>query len=269
MTDRKHNQEITTGLPKKKWFTLEEIAARWSELTGQAVTVDDVLHYEEIGEIRIAALIAQLLVKCPSAIDESYTRELEDKYAGAREARTEVINRKYRLLSGIIYPFVKIAPQIREGNTVKFCFVFSSEEEILSSDFVYTVAKRDYGLSSFAGEEIYSESIPRDALRITRIERDRFEQKHGIGKPAPMPKINEETELKRTQRALGALAIQIANEKPRLMNGTAPNVLQIAEYAIQAVSNAEGKAPHGYGCATIRDALTVAIDTVNKDLANL
>lgn len=53
------------------------------------------------------------------------------------------------------------------------------------------------------------------------------------------------------------------------MNGTAPNVLQIAEYAIQAVSNAEGKAPHGYGCATIRDALTVAIDTVNKDLANL
>ena len=35
------------GLPGKEWFTLQEVADRWSEKTGTKVSPEDVLRYEE------------------------------------------------------------------------------------------------------------------------------------------------------------------------------------------------------------------------------
>ena len=41
------------GLPDKEWYELEEVAERWSKMTGDNVAVKDVLHYGEIGILDI------------------------------------------------------------------------------------------------------------------------------------------------------------------------------------------------------------------------
>lgn len=156
-----------------------------------------------------------------------------------------------------------IARSIRQYGEVQFNFIEPPE------GFIFAVGKI-IGTGGFPNyKKPARECIASmDDLRITRVERDRFEQEYGLGKPAQMPTINEDTELKRAYRALGALAMQLAKEKTNLTNGGKPNVSQIAEYALKAVSDCQGKAPHGYGNTTLEKAITTALDTVKKDLSN-
>ena len=55
MADKTIPQTATIGLPAKHYYTLQEVADRWTRMTGQAVNVDDVLHYEENLSLRLSA----------------------------------------------------------------------------------------------------------------------------------------------------------------------------------------------------------------------
>jgi len=276
MTETKHSQEIHAGLPKKKWFRLEEVADRWSELTGQAVTVDDVLHYEEIGELRIAAHFCKRNVLCTLRkkypdIEPSAERFIEEKYPESISIRRELKENLQRgvIASTLSYPLSihGVAKQLISGDEVSFEYLNCAEHELYTADFTYHVIG-ELGKDELGRDPPYKVTVHRDDLRITRAELERFEQKHGLGKPAPMPIINEDTELKRAYRALGALAMQFAKEKTKLMNGEKPNASQIAKYALNAVSDSEGHALYGYGDTVLRDVITTALNTVNKDLSN-
>jgi len=289
MTDTKHSQETVIRLPDK-WFTLDEVAARWTRLSRETVTVDRLLHWEEIGYLRIAALLNDytlhvvLIGACnpfsrrnilwPSVRrDESFSRKwIDDKYPECREYRKELLdsvnteNPHTDLIRKIFYPFVNIAKQLRNSDEVVFSAVYQADNPC-EVDFMYNVLGMYLPLPDDENQKA-EPKVKRCDLRITRIERDRFEQKHGLGKPAPMPTINEDTELKRAYRALGALVMQLASDKPKFMSGNKPNVSQIAEYALNAASDSQGKAPHGYSNTTLRDAIATALNTVNKDLSN-
>ena len=259
MTETKHSQESVIALPDK-WFKLDYVAERWTHLSREAVTVDRLLHWQETGELRIAAfLIDHPYAKCLGSINPSKANEIEEDQPYLIKIRHSFTDKDgafhIKPMEGLVYPQTMIASQLRLGEQITFDLCSTVEYATAICDFVFKI------IDGYA-------TATRDDLRITRVELERFEQAHGIGKPAQMPTINEDTELKRANRALGALARQFASDKGTLTTGNKPNVSQIAEYALNAVSDSQDEAPHGYSNTTLRDAIATALNTVNKDLSN-
>jgi len=207
MTDTKHSQETVIRLPDK-WFTLDEVAARWTHLSGETVTVDRLLHWEEIGELRIAALLNDYTLHVvligaynpfsyrnilwPSVKrDESFSRKwIDDKYPKCREYRKELLdsvnteNPHTDLIRKIFYPFVNIAKQLRDSDEVVFSVVYQADIYPCEVDFMYNVLGMYLPLPDDEDQKV-EPKVKRCDLRITRVELERFEQAQGIGKPAP------------------------------------------------------------------------------------
>jgi len=294
MADMTIPQTAPIGL-QKAYYTLQEVADRWTEKTGKKVSPGDVLHYEEIGLLRIAALLnnAQLFVRLAGAwnpiaraslvwpstrCDKTHSREeIEKTYPASREYRREFLDGmmkedQTRLIREIFYPFTRIEKQLRDGDEIVFSSVYTTEDEAYTTDFMYEVIGM-YRLppmhkESYAHEEIEAKVNRRD-LCITLQELHRFEEAHGIGKPAQLPKLHdasEETKVKRLERALGALALGLAQSSTGWRNGETPNISAIASLALKAIKqNEDASRPHGYGETSIYNAISEAIKAVQKD----
>lgn len=77
----------------------------------------------------------------------------------------------------------------------------------------------------------------------------------------------EDTELRRTQRTLAALAIGLADKHPAYRHGEKTNVKALAETATDHLRDANGRTPHGFSDRTARDAITAALKAC-RDLLN-
>tara|TARA_R110001592_G_scaffold283291_1_gene551215 strand:+ start:137 stop:1240 length:1104 start_codon:yes stop_codon:yes gene_type:complete len=126
------------------------------------------------------------------------------------------------------------------------------------------------------------ESIPeREPLVIRRDELQRFANtlnESEIPKPTDqleaLPDDSQEarsgsnnSELRRMQRTLAALAIGLADKHGTYRHGGKPNVKALAETATDHLRDENGRAPHGFSDKTARDAITAALNAC-PDLLN-
>ena len=79
-------------------------------------------------------------------------------------------------------------------------------------------------------------------------------------------KANENTEIIRLQRTLGALVLGLAKKPGSLSNNGIPNVSSIVEVAEVGMQNKNGKAPHGYGNTTFTNAINAALSRCQKEI---
>jgi len=175
MADTKNTQTAPAGLPEKEWFTLEEVAARWG------CSVDDLLHYEEFGFLKIAVLL-----KYPLRSAE----KIEDLTGRSG----------FLYIHRICYPNSCFSVQLAHGENIYFTHASRAIADKLIG--YYHPMRRLYPEEKFRVYEIKGGNGRRDKdegvsiskydLRITRIERDSFEQKHRIGAYAgTMPDLNK------------------------------------------------------------------------------
>lgn len=102
-----------------------------------------------------------------------------------------------------------------------------------------------------------SEALPdREPIVIRRDELQRFAD--SLNEPENVPPADEaDTELKRTQRTLAALAIGLASKYPAYKNGKKPNASQLAKLATEHLRDVTSdRTPHGFSETTAR--LTIA-----------
>ncbi|MDD3576979.1 MAG: hypothetical protein PHT38_08830 [Halothiobacillus sp.] len=76
----------------------------------------------------------------------------------------------------------------------------------------------------------------------------------------------EETEVKRLQRALGALVLGLARKGGQWESGGKPNISNIVTTATDGVQDASGRAPNGYGKTTLTDTISAALKACQKDM---
>ena len=247
MADKTIPQTATIGLPAKHYYTLQEVADRWTRMTGQAVNVDDVLHYEENLSLRLSAYL--------SCLDGISIRQVSES---GKEERTLPFG-----YEGIIFPVslgISICSQVVRSKSFSFLSLWIIDSPPFVNACFYTC-----DINGNTKKAVLSV----DSLRITRQELHRFEEAHGIGKPAQLGQLqdmNEETKVKRLERALGALALGLAKASPRWKNGEAPNISELTAAALDAMKQNEWvNPPHGYGKETISKTISEAIKAVQKD----
>lgn len=104
-------------------------------------------------------------------------------------------------------------------------------------------------------------SIRKDELLITREELERFESEHFSGSTDSLaPSLAEESELRRTQRTLAALAIGLADKYPAYRSGEKPNAKQLARLATEHLRDATSdRTPHGFSETIVRQSITAAL----------
>jgi len=105
--------------------------------------------------------------------------------------------------------------------------------------------------------------ITKGDLVVTRKELLRFEEQQADGPEvleAP-PEINAgDSELKRTQRALAALVLGLADKYPVYRSGEKPNAKQLARLATEHLRDATSdRTPHGFSETTVRQAISAAL----------
>ena len=109
--------------------------------------------------------------------------------------------------------------------------------------------------------------VKTDDLVMTKHERDRFEREYRIGAYAgAMPDMAKETDIRRLQRALCAIAHGLARSNPKWQYGTSPNVKNIVELALGGVSDEEGNTPRGFGKSTLSDTIAKALEACRDEL---
>ena len=247
MADKTIPQTATIGLPAKHYYTLQEVADRWTRMTGQAVNVDDVLHYEENLSLRLSAYL--------SCLDGISIRQVSES---GKEERTLPFG-----YEGIIFPVslgISICSQVVRSKSFSFLSLWIIDSPPFVNACFYTC-----DINGNTKKAVLSV----DSLRITRQELHRFEEAHGIGKPAQLGQLqdmNEETKVKRLERALGALALGLAKDATKYRNGDGANISAIAATALKSIrQNEDDSRPRGYGETIIYNAISEAVKAVQKD----
>ena len=278
-------ENTTTRLPTPEWFTLQRVADRWTEKEGRTVSVDEVLHYESTGILKIAALSDNLSIyaKYHGSTNPSLGEEIEKNHPEAKQIRDKLKNNKACIIGGLIYPITDISNQLKKRDDIYFSHVMMTEREPLTIDFLYSVicaVKDIFDITKinrsnlrignfFIDEPPLFTKVNRSDLRITRQELHRFEEAHGIGKPAQLGQLqdmNEETKVKRLERALGALALGLAKDATKYRNGDGANISAIAATALKSIrQNEDDSRPRGYGETIIYNAISEAVKAVQKD----
>lgn len=193
----------------KEWFTLAEVAARWTVLTGQTITEDDLLQYAALNRIRLSintygkkTVRTDFCVKHIAATVEKYCPESEFT---DEEAHFECVKNipSRELYNGSKYPnrerierFCFLRP-----NQVKTIFL---EKKPLKGGF-FLLEEPDSSMKcGFNYRSIVLDTvITREDLLVLSASLCRFEQDHGIsqlGMITEKPKPHEpETNTKKTK----------------------------------------------------------------------
>jgi len=149
---------------QKHWYTLHEVADRWSKLTSQAFTVDDVVQQDEYKNLKIAAL----LPCCCSDIEHSDPENRPDS------------------VPNICYPIPheSISNQLRTKGVIRFSRFYTLHPLTFQKQDLCKVFETCDEFSPRSPLEYVTVTL--DDLRITHVELERFEQAQGlqgIGKP--------------------------------------------------------------------------------------
>lgn len=225
----------------KGWFTLAEVAERWR------CSTYELIDFATVGHVEICHNFAQVAIswhiKRGTHPDDIYLFAVTDKiyWNGLLKVfRGDLMRVKAAPLSSIEpLSALRLPEGIRNGH------------------------EHAEHLAVIVNNDAYSDSkISFHNLVITKIERDRFEQEHGINQPgmtAKMPELdNEETENQRLKRTLAALVLGLSKQ-PKYKTGEKPNISNIVEFAISGVTPASGVTPRGYGNTTLTDAINSAL----------
>jgi hypothetical protein len=108
--------------------------------------------------------------------------------------------------------------------------------------------------------------ITKGDLLVTRGELDRFEKGHSLAPDESTdPGPEEDSELKRTQRALAALVLGLADKYPVYRSGEKPNAKQLARLATEHLRDATSdRTPHGFSETTVRQAISAALKACSE-----
>lgn len=245
--------------PEPKWFSLKKIAERWTHLTGQSVSVDDLLLYavQDGLEIGVEA--------------ESWHMRHYNQQDPTADTTTSVKNGYVALPVNIVNEF-----RFKEELLVKH--LGSPDNSIISyvdtpswsrqasEELSNTLPRaKDYenGLPKF-----YTPKIHKNELIITLEERDRFEKQYGIGTLAgEIPSTaSEDTEKRRLERALGALVLGLANKSGSWGSANNPNISSIVSCALAVVQDKDGHTPYGYGKSTLTNTINAAVEACQREL---
>jgi len=103
--------------------------------------------------------------------------------------------------------------------------------------------------------------ITKGDLLVTRAELARFEQTHSLPSTKSVDLVQvEDSELKRTQRALAALVLGLADKYPAYRSGEKPNATQLARLATEHLRDAASdRTPHGFSETIVRQAISAAL----------
>lgn len=110
--------------------------------------------------------------------------------------------------------------------------------------------------------------LPEDAVLVVRTSALMDFERRCLSAPddGDMPSITEETEVRRLQRALGALVLGMANDAAKWRNGNKPNVSAFVSAALKGVQNEHGDTPDGYGKTTLGDTINAALKACQSEL---
>ncbi|HQT43010.1 MAG TPA: hypothetical protein PLD79_03365 [Halothiobacillus sp.] len=245
--------------PEPKWFTLEKIAERWTQQSGQSVSIDDLLLYAVQNGLEIGVEA------------ESWHMRHYNHQNPAADQTTSVKNGYVALPVNIVNEF-----RFKEELLVKH--LGSPDNSIISyvdtpswsrqasGELSNTLPRaKDYenGLPKF-----FNPKIHKNELIITLEERDRFEKQYGIGTLAgEIPSTaSEDTEKRRLERALGALVLGLANKSGSWGSPNNPNISSIVSCALDFVQNETGDTPNGYGKTTLKDTINAAVKACQREL---
>lgn len=157
------NKTIPKGaMPEKEWYTLQEVAGRWTRMTGQAVGIDDILHYGKTGKLKISAELPEMGV--------------DRRHIGSDDPI------KHFLLGRGVYvlPQETVVGAIAQGR-YPFGWLQSTEGAMV----IYTPA-----------DDAPKILITKESLLVRIEDIQDFEQAHGLGQPVQnetKPKITEES----------------------------------------------------------------------------
>jgi hypothetical protein len=159
-------QTARNGLPEKKWFTLDEVATRWKGMTGQAVSVEDVLHYGAEGLLRISYNYSFAI---PTFIEAVRTE------SGLRyQSRRGLPEKGPFGLSAIDIGRVAKGDVFTPDSVLPDTVLTYNDGE---SSVVYTLP----GFDMYCPDRKVDNTIKIERLIVTREELERFEQAHDIG----------------------------------------------------------------------------------------
>ena len=203
------------GLPSKEWYELEEVAVRWSKMTGDTVTVKNILHYGETGTLDIC-------MKIHSAKVTLHYFLMDGDYVKGRGRHTTKnfstdfialipINR-YELACFLSPGYLDFTRAYTARLYNKGKLAIDVENKLADNQFLpsgpVVIQSRDVFVELEYDPSPAAYTISFDDLVIPNDELRRFEQNHGIGQPrqgmpssaedhGPWPWGRHETELLR------------------------------------------------------------------------
>ncbi|OZB79607.1 MAG: hypothetical protein B7X29_00100 [Halothiobacillus sp. 13-55-115] len=259
MASVKSNKTGEFKPPEPKWFTLEKIAERWTQQSGQSVSVDDLLLYAVQNGLEIGVEA------------ESWHMRHYNQQDPTADPTTSVKNGYVALPFDVVNEFrfieERLVKHIESADKSILTYVDTPSWSRQASEELSNTLPRakDYenGIPKF-----YTPKIHKNELIITLEERDRFEKQYGIGTLAgEIPSIaSEETEKRRLERALGALVLGLANKGGSWGSANNPNISSIVSCALAVVQNETGDTPNGYGKTTLTDTINAAIKACQREL---
>jgi len=173
MTDTKNTQTAPAGLPEKKWFTLEEVAARWG------CDVKDVVKFAKTGELRLSVETIDL-TGVKRIIQPDGSAKVETKpISVTTDDRVEEqdVPIRYQFPRGVfVIPQGTAITAINVGKAVLGYAETGNPGEIYSFDSGFFVLKKN--------------------LLVQKEDLDAFEQEYRIGKYAgTMPDLSKSDKL--------------------------------------------------------------------------
>lgn len=107
------------------------------------------------------------------------------------------------------------------------------------------------------------ETINFDSLRVVRSEIEALSDKVAQQHPP-----HDETEIRRLQRALGALVLGLAKAEStsKWKSGDSPNVSTIVATAMEGVMAEHGSVPHGYSKTTLTNTIKTALQAIKDEI---
>ena len=152
------DMQIKGVLLEKEWYTLQEVAGRWTRMTGQAVGIDDILHYGKTGKLKISAELPEMGV--------------DRRHIGSDDPI------KHFLLGRGVYvlPQETVVGAMEQGR-YPFGWLQSTEGAMV----IYTPA-----------DDAPKVWITKENMLVRIDDIKDFEQAHGLGQPAQLPKPQDD-----------------------------------------------------------------------------
>ncbi|HUX81854.1 MAG TPA: hypothetical protein VMV35_03365 [Halothiobacillus sp.] len=250
MPEKSKNDGLRIALPEKKYFPLDEIAERWSQLSDTKIDTVRLMQLGMEGELIMCVLAdAWLVDKSPPP-----TRDPLD---GLVELYPQTI-KDLTFKESVEVNWIKSC----QGHSQ--CDIGTLSHQRSSSLSGQKLWKDDEG-----SPDLFLPLIHRKDLLISRAELNRYEQENTVQESAfavdALKQNSEETENQRLKRTLAALVLGLAQQS-KYKTGDKPNISQLVELAQEGVTDKNGLIKYGYGKNTLKNAIDAALKFAKTEL---